>query len=379
MSPSKLSVSDLVVAIYDAALEPTSWSQCYDNMREFVGADSMLATLQYPASGEASLLASNLDPRFLQEYVDGWWIKDAWGVGALGHPRGIAYVMSELVPDPQWMRSEIYNELVKVYANCRYCLGTIVNVDGGRGGMGFHRPANAPDFTDADRRLFQELVPHIHQALRVGQRLAKQDNAHRLMDAAIDALSFGLIVVDRSCHPLLMNRSAEECLRGGGQGLSGGRSHQPLRTESAAETRMLQRLVHEATAAGLAMPGAMRLTCTRSDTPLMLLISPLIGKSAGLLQVSKRAAVIFVLGLEQSGLSYRMLRDLFGLTPAEATLAGHLVLGARLEDVALQRNVKPTTLRTHLNAIFQKTGTNRQSSLVRLLERLSVRIENRSE
>lgn len=64
---------------------------------------------------------------------------------------------------------------------------------------------------------------------------------------------------------------------------------------------------------------------------------------------------------------------------AEARLAGELAQGARLEDVALEGSAKISTLRTQLRSILQKTDTDRQASLVRLLTPLSVRTNARDD
>ena len=65
------------------------------------------------------------------------------------------------------------------------------------------------------------------------------------------------------------------------------------------------------------------------------------------------------------------LRRLFDLTPAEARLARKLAGGDSLEQVAQALDVKMTTARSQLAAIFAKTGTCRQAQLVAILSRLA--------
>jgi DNA-binding NarL/FixJ family response regulator len=69
--------------------------------------------------------------------------------------------------------------------------------------------------------------------------------------------------------------------------------------------------------------------------------------------------------------SESLLRRLFDLTPAEARLAQALTCGDSLEEVAERLNVKMTTARTQLAAIFAKTHTSRQAQLVAILSRLA--------
>ncbi len=59
----------------------------------------------------------------------------------------------------------------------------------------------------------------------------------------------------------------------------------------------------------------------------------------------------------------------YELTSPEAQLAQYLVLGYTLEDIAQLRTVSRNTIKTQLQSLFSKTGTNRQSELVSLLLR----------
>lgn len=65
------------------------------------------------------------------------------------------------------------------------------------------------------------------------------------------------------------------------------------------------------------------------------------------------------------------LQDLFGLTRAEVRLAQGLARGESLEEVALSLNIRMTTARTQLAAIFAKTDTRRQAKLVAILSRIA--------
>lgn len=61
------------------------------------------------------------------------------------------------------------------------------------------------------------------------------------------------------------------------------------------------------------------------------------------------------------------LRLLYHLTRAEARLGVLLARGLTLREAAIRLDVETSTIRTHLQRIYEKTGTHRQSELVRLL------------
>ena len=61
------------------------------------------------------------------------------------------------------------------------------------------------------------------------------------------------------------------------------------------------------------------------------------------------------------------ISELYGLTPTEARLAVHVADGGAVAAFASENGVAVGTVRTHLKAVFAKTGIHRQSDLVRLI------------
>jgi DNA-binding CsgD family transcriptional regulator len=57
----------------------------------------------------------------------------------------------------------------------------------------------------------------------------------------------------------------------------------------------------------------------------------------------------------------------YSLSPAQTRVAAHVAEGKTLEEIAAAMKIKPSTARTHLERIFDKTGVRSQPALVRLL------------
>ncbi|PKR89019.1 hypothetical protein CXZ10_13000 [Pleomorphomonas diazotrophica] len=62
-----------------------------------------------------------------------------------------------------------------------------------------------------------------------------------------------------------------------------------------------------------------------------------------------------------------LLRGLFDLTPMEAKVARLVALGTSTEEICRLSRISRNTLKSHLKAIYAKTGTDHQAYLVRLL------------
>ena len=65
-----------------------------------------------------------------------------------------------------------------------------------------------------------------------------------------------------------------------------------------------------------------------------------------------------------------LLADYFGLTPAETGLAVSMLRGVSLDQHAINHSTSPVTVRNHLQALFRKTSTHRQSDLLVAMNRI---------
>ncbi|HZH47070.1 MAG TPA: hypothetical protein VEY31_10590, partial [Roseococcus sp.] len=108
------------------------------------------------------------------------------------------------------------------------------------------------------------------------------------------------------------------------------------------------------------------------DAPaLAVLVSPLPARLAGgdgLGRIEGRALLLLRgLGAERDGPPAELLRNLFGLTAAEAAVACALAGGATKAAVAAARGLRETTVRTQVRSVLEKTGTRSLRELEGLL------------
>ena len=68
---------------------------------------------------------------------------------------------------------------------------------------------------------------------------------------------------------------------------------------------------------------------------------------------------------------HNILRTLFGLTGQQASVAELVFAGKAIPEIAAVLGIGTGTVRNHLKAIFQKTGTHRQSELLKLISQLT--------
>jgi DNA-binding CsgD family transcriptional regulator len=113
--------------------------------------------------------------------------------------------------------------------------------------------------------------------------------------------------------------------------------------------------------------GFLHVSRPSGQRPFQVHISPLSQKTFGGYSPEK-LALLFVFDPEQRfGTVEELLRRMYGLTPAEAKLAGMLAKGMSQKEAAEVLNVKPSTIHTHMKHIFSKTDCKRQGELITVI------------
>lgn len=116
---------------------------------------------------------------------------------------------------------------------------------------------------------------------------------------------------------------------------------------------------------------------TQADRRPMIVRSMLMDLAAGP-EIGGAALVLMLIDPdERPAPSGAVLRQVYGMTKAEARLATRLIGGASLQDVANRTGVTVGTVRCQMKALFAKTGTHRQADLVALLTRLAIISDDR--
>ncbi len=213
-----------------------------------------------------------------------------------------------------------------------------------------------------------ELAPHLGRAVAICRRLRRAAGEAEITAAVLDRVTLGAVLVDDQARPLLANRAAHR-LAGEGDGFQ--LDQRGVRAASAAQTRELRQLVaavSQRRGGSLGERGeTLRLHRPSGRIPYEVLVLPLPrGHHDDLF--SEAAAVVFVTDPESNVQTpEQFVRGLYDLTHAEAQLAMLLARGHSLSEASDLLGVSRNTVHTHLSRIFVKTGTSRQSELIRRL------------
>ncbi len=273
-----------------------------------------------------------------------------------------------LVPDDAFVRGAFYNDFYATTGNRRGFV-SVFHRDADTSSVLFgHRAPDQPNWTDAELSFIRVLTPHLRRARALGERLGTLTSDEGIVDGVLDRLTLGIVFVDASGQFIRANARGEQTLREqDGLGLTRGR----LVADRAATTQALDAIVAAACATGRhqthSAPLSLRIDRPSGRRSLEVMACPIDRDSE--VWSHGQAAAFIVLNdgdAELRGVAQR-LRDLHGLTDAEAMLTAALAGGMTVREWAEHRGISVETVRWQLKQVFQKTGVSRQSDLMRLV------------
>lgn len=243
---------------------------------------------------------------------------------------------------------------------------------GERGLLGLFRSAAKSPFDDRACAQLQTLATRIQTALNLLGRLADAESQHTVSAGLLNLMATPLAVVEGSGHLVFANDNAQRLLTEKCGLVLTGQGTLALDPAIVPLLRTQQRfadllaLTAQAALAGKVSVSGLVLPRAGGLGPLRVAFHAMMQRTSFLSGHKPLVALHLTAGEQPLTIPAELLRGLFALTPAEANLLQALVQDKRLEDYADERGVSVTTVRTQLAHLFRKTGTNRQSELVRL-------------
>ena len=362
--------NDLVSAIYEAANDPALWNDFLAVFaRAFNGHGAALRLLD-PHSYHPNFSATHgYDEAYSQEYANQYYQVDITIPILADKKAGTVQTRSAHLPDSGYVTTEFYQEFGRKWGYYDVLGSYFIKQADCSARIGVHRDERRPPFSEEDKRLMALLVPHLQRAFEISRHIQTIKAQRESSDDALDHLPFGIVLVDSSGRPVVVNRQAE-LISGQGRGIT--ITTDGLTAASPKETQALRQHIQQAAQGqeGKACRGGV-LSITRdgSSLPLSVIVAPhnsvqpLFGFAG-----PRAAAIVFISDpAQQPAISPEILSALYGLTKAEARLATELAQGRSLDEIADAYHVSKHTLRSQLKSIFSKTGLKRQPDLIRLI------------
>jgi DNA-binding CsgD family transcriptional regulator len=364
-------VFSLVDRIYAAAGQPARWQDFVEELSAAMGGGAVILALQLP--GYAVPVRSyqiHLSVEFAlyigRSYPQGIpWLPAAYPAMR----QGFAF-LSDFVPEATLVRSEFYRQWMqpeRLAAEGPLSHTFAIDGDTPLAELGIFQRQGCRPLTDADRRLCNQLAPHLTGAFRLYRRFGGEQHERLALAEVVNRMQLGVALFDRERRPVVTNRSADR-LVALADGLTLGEDG--LHAQNPRDDAVLQSFLGDAIAGGCGGVYASNLMAV--SRPSGKRSFPVIASSlleAGEGDAAEDAVAALVIGDPEAGHAFTpaILRDSYGLTRAEAELVKLLADGRCLADAAARRGVTINTVRSQLKQVFAKTDTNRQSQLIRLV------------
>lgn len=361
-----------VESIHAAALAPDGWTQAVphiaaatDSQRSFFLAVDPLRHVTDFAAGKD--MPSEHLAQFAGTAAAGrlpaWW----------SHLEvGRVVQSSSMQSDRDFARSVFYNEAIRPLGDFYGIVVTAHRTPHRHAYLAVGRLLGRDDYDNEDVSVLHTLMPHVTTALRVGARLADADLRAAAADAALDRLDVGVILVDAAGTVLYASRPASALFdRNEGLRLEQG-SVGAVDAACAHRLRRLMAACARAEAADRGAGGSVDISRGEGRPPLKVLVAPFPENRDRApptwLGEARPAAMLLVSDPERMrAVKVAGLRARYELTPAEAEAALEIARGDGRQAAADRLGIGLPTLATHLQRVFEKTGTRRQAALSRLL------------
>jgi DNA-binding CsgD family transcriptional regulator len=368
MKISETKASGLLGTLYEAAVQPELLPIFVrDFCREAGGEQAWLLRHDFKRNTVGIDALHNVDDTALDLYGRHYFSVDEWFKHGFKRFRtGLCSEGQLLCSDDILLRSEFYNDYLRQHSMFYKFFGNVVRNDTTMITLSIVRDFDQGSFAKPEVDMMEFFMPHLQRAMQLKARMCEIMLLNSQMELALDQLSQGAMFVNAQGYVRLMNKAAARIMTArDGLLLDRGHLFAAKASESAQLRNLLRQSILTMTKKGI-WAGGNLLISRRSRSPLHVMVSPFSPPES--LRQAQPVVIVFVNDPERHVLPRpNLLQRAYRLTPAEANQAVLLAEGKSLKEVAEAQHVSLHTVRHHLNRIFAKTGTRRQSDLVRLL------------
>lgn len=356
----------LVPAIYEAASAPDGWADVLSGIAKSLGADSaMIGLVPADCMWNGEIWGANLDRASIANFLSPGSVDNSVFVRALqllpiGHSvdlrmNGLAAVQADPGAQQLLLPQDLtQGQFAPVLRNGNAISGLAILNEGRRGPL----DPIAVAMLDA-------MLPRLSHAMAIHMRLARLRGVAKTLSDSLQRLTVGVLVVTATLRLRFANAEAERilatadgiCLRNGRIGLSDNAIHSALRVSLA----------------GL-------VSCRADNAPACLFVPRPSGAPSYTLVIAPAGAIAASAGQRAAATLFvtdpvgpsalpgpELLADGLGLTATEAEVARLAAIGRGMTFVAESLGVSLNTARTHLKAVYGKTGVNHQAALARII------------
>lgn len=368
----------LIAHLYDGALHDGNWLPALERVVELLGATE--ASLTYHGLCDAAepdnaaystgrIIDASAVARYMSHFIN----VDPKRSILTNRKVGFVFNDADHFSDDFVGRDPFYQEFSRSI-NSRHTLDMLINRSSSQEiFFASMRTARQGHYDGKTVATFLQASRHFSNVARLRASIVTAERSIENAMMGLDALAFGLIVLDKNKRAITVNSGALRACSGE-QGLSLISGHLSAHSNSINEA--LNRAIDLSLVNPVGTGTTLRVP--RPSGPAWVIsVVPLPASSALAVRGVPGALVLIGDGKMGPGVHRESLMAIYGLTIAEADLAILLGHGGSLAEAAQRRGVKVSTARSQLHSILQKMQIQRQADLIRVLATLPANLAAR--
>lgn len=381
MKNTRQNYDQLVHLIYETINDINQWDAVFLALREVLDCkvihafaiDKQYGTMSFstganlPADGELSYLQKYqfIDPR--SEY---WNMLPSLG----------CFHDHEVFDDDYIAKSEFYQAFLLPYGVRYLSALKVIESDAISFSIGCLRGPEQGPLPKGSVELAKQLLPHLHRAIKINASHFTYSTQALIGHSLVNKMKQPVLLTSINGEVVLANQAAK-ALSMVTNLMS--LSEQRLRLPEPAMTQLLngfacieQKIKNGEYAPGVEY-GYQALTVSAKDSgdaqeKILVFYLPLVPQlTLGVFGMRPLMMLILYHPNNPNVISDNLLLSAaFGLSPAELKIAAMIANGLTVDEIAEELNKRPDTVRKQLQSIYDKTATNNQVDLMRLLQHL---------
>jgi DNA-binding CsgD family transcriptional regulator/PAS domain-containing protein len=367
--PKAVTPNGVIEQAYDCIVEEHRWDELLASYAQLVGADSGLMYLLPRLGAAGRTIASvnyNLSSSGLKRYLSYYEARSPVHAMYRKLPEAAIRPVGAFAFSTDFRKTEYYQDWVRPQGFADILGSHLVRTPQLHAWLSLRRAEDRGAYSRTEILAARQVAPHISRAIKLRARFEQEMSAVGCLREILEAVNFGVLVLNADARVIMANRTADAIVRVG-DGLRC--DHGRLACARTHETSALHHAIGNLARAGTVMD----LYVSRSGSrPLTVHIAPISSVTAwkGFAPPAAVAAV-FVIDPLNCTATVDGFAAAYGLTPSESRVLREIITCEGLVQAARKLCIAVPTAKTHLQHIFWKTSTSSQVELVQLLMRSS--------
>lgn len=352
-------LSTVIAKIYDCAIAPDKWPSTLALLCGITESRAgTINVVDFVARSERVLASQGISPEWDVLYKTRYNCIDLFIHPLLLRSVGDPAISSELVDDDELLGSRIYREWAAPQGFRDTLMTVLARQETRMAFLGLTRALEQRRYDSSDQVLLGLITPHVQRAIQISDLIEYRTLERANLAEVVDAISTAAIVIDRSRRVLHANRAGQEMLD----------RREPLSARNGVLVfptgGQPAILATDRASTGPPVPETMTIrSCGGRD--YVLAVMPLYG-GRSTSEAPDRLAVFVHARAPVAPIAPEIWAELFGLTGGELRVLNALVEGQTPAEIAENYGIARSTVKTHLDNLFAKTRTGRQTDLVKL-------------